>query len=582
MPIAVPIVAAPVAPPVNLAAPVSATVQTPIMPTNQVPEVRLDTGTATDETVMVAPGTSTELEAAGDLFSLFAGGEEPSTTEQPTAAPITPVTPAPESEAAPDFNFAELAVTEPTVAIVPQPETILFEPAGAPSRGTDTNNTAVSEVAVSQPTPAKPTSVGSSPFQAIKLNKNVMYAAIAGVAVLVLGGIGWWRTRGTSDDGSVSKSKEKSNKSVASGTATNTKAIDAHEVTLHVGAGGEFKSIGRALHSAVEAKAEYEAAAKGKPLRFLISVKPGPPFEESVVFDESIPGEVHLLSEVSGKNIAFKPPGDEPAITIKNLRGVTIENVFIDLEGFPPKDTGIVVSGSAARCRIKNSIISKAGKSGIELRNAVGGEGTNSITIDGITFQNSAPTAFGVNVVKPADGAATQHVSVQHCRFIGSMAAAVFLDGSVDSLVMRNCGVSGTSSGVRFAAGVIAKNVLIDHCSFRNQTEAGLLFDAMPGDGSGDFKWRNCLFAGLKKAELLIAKGYEPEKFNALMSADKPVENNWSDRSAAKAVSGERDLFGSGGQRVPAIQFASTSPSSELFLVPKPGEPYKTAGVKAK
>ena len=40
-------------------------------------------GAATDETVMVTPDAATESDAAGDLFSLFACGEEPPTAEQP-------------------------------------------------------------------------------------------------------------------------------------------------------------------------------------------------------------------------------------------------------------------------------------------------------------------------------------------------------------------------------------------------------------------------------------------------------------------------------------------------------------------
>ena len=595
MPVAVQIPLTPVAQPVNVPAPVAtpiAPITTPIeqppAPSDEVPDFQFGSDAATAETVMVTPDAATESDAAGDLFSLFSGGEEPPTAEQPAsappaAAPPAAAPPAEEPESAPDFNFSEPIDSEPAEAAFPQAETVLFEPQTEPQPEAGEVNFDVREAAATEPPPAKPAPASSSSIKAIKLNKNVMYAAIAGAVVVVLGGVGWWMTRGTSKDGeSVTKSGKKGTKSLAGGGTTATKQIDAHEVILHVGAGSEFQSVGRALHSAVEGRADHEAAAKGKPLRFVISVKPGPPFEESLVFDESIPGEVHLLSETSGKNITFKSPGDEPAITIKNLSGVTIENVFIDLAGFPPKDTGIVVSGAAARCRIKNSVISKAGKSGIELSSAVGGDGTDGISIDGVTFQNAAPTAFGVHVAKPANGSPTQRVTVQRCRFIGSMSAAVFLEGSIESLTIRNCGASSTNSGVRFAAGVVAKNVLIDHCSFRQHAEAGLLFDAMPGAGSGDFKWRNCLFAGMKKTELLIAKEYDAAKFDALMSADKPAENNWSDREATKQVSGERDVLGKGGARVPAIQFASTSPTSDLFLVSKPGEPYKTAGIKSK
>lgn len=590
VPVAVPIAVTPVAQPVNVAAPVAtpiAQITTPVAepaaPAEEVPDFQFDSGAATEETVMVTPDAATESDAAGDLFSLFAGAEEPPTVEQPASAPIAAAPPAEEPEAAPNFNFSEPIVSEPTEVAIPQAETVLFDPHSQPQSEGGEVNFDVREATAAEPRPAKPTPASTSTIKAIKLNNNVLYAAIAGTLVVVLGGIGWWSTRGTSKDGgTVTKSVKKSTKSLAGTGTTTVKQIDAHEVTLHVGAGGEFQSVGRALHAAVEGRADHEAAAKGKPLRFVISVKPGPPFEESLLFDESIPGEVHLLSETSGKNITFRSPGDEPAITIKNLSGVTIENVFIDLSGFPPKDTGIAVSGAAARCRIKNSVISKAGKSGIELSSAVGGEGSDGITIDGVTFQNAAPTAFGVHVAKPASGPPTQRVTLQRCRFIGSMSAAVFLEGSVDSLTMRNCGATSTTSGVRFAAGVVAKNVLIDHCSFRQHAEAGLLFDGMPGAGAGDFKWRNCLFAGLKKTELLIAKEYDAAKFDAMMSADKPAENNWSDRDATKQVSGERDVLGKGGERVSSIQFVSTSSTSDLFLVAKPSEPYKSAGIKAK
>jgi hypothetical protein len=101
----------------------------------------------------------------------------------------------------------------------------------------------------------------------------------------------------------------------------------------------------------------------------------------------------------------------------------------------------------------------------------------------------------------------------------------------------------------------------------------------MPGNGSGDLAWRNCLFSGVKKTELLIAKEYDANKFGALLSADKQVENNWSDRDASKPVNGERDLLGKGGERVGSIQFASTQASSDLFLVAKAGESYKSAGI---
>ncbi|MFM9961889.1 MAG: protein kinase domain-containing protein [Planctomycetaceae bacterium] len=594
MPIATPVAVAPVAvTPVAPTIPVAAPVVTPVaaittptaLPAASVvetPDSLWESTAATEGTVIVPPAAAPVADDASDLFSLFAGRDEPSSAPAPIAA--TPVATPPVAAAqtvampvaAPEFNFSEPDASDPTMVFAPLPETVVIEPT-ADSQP---------ESAATQPDSTIPASASNSATQTARPKNMVMYAAIAAATLSVIGGIAWWKTRETSADGkTVNKANPKNSKSPTKTVTPTRKQIDAHEVTFHVGAGGEFKSIGRALHSAAEGRAEHEAAAKGKPLRFLISVKPGAPFEESLTFDESFPGEVHLFSETAGKNFTLKSPGDEPAISIKNLNGVTIENVSIDLSGFPPKDTGISISGSVARCRINNCVISGAGKSGIELSGAVGGESSDGVSIDSIMFQNISPTASGVHIAKSANGSPSKHATVQRCRFIGSMAAAVFLEGPVDSLTIRNCGLSQTINGIRFAAGVIAKNVLVDHCSFRNQSEAGLYFEAMPGAGAGDLSWRNCLFAGVKKAELLVAKDYDANKFNALINAEKPADNNWSDRKVAKPIDGERDVLGKSGGRVPTIQFASVTPNSELYLVAKvsnPSEPYKSAGIKAK
>lgn len=572
IPIAAPVVSTPMAQPVMAAASVATPNEPENLPSNffeettaEPTEVGIDFqfgSEAASEATVIAPAEETAQSAQEDnLFSLFgATSEEPSADEVETS-PLE----APE----------ELSPTEPALA-----ETVVIDSPPPQSDVADlTFETSRAEAPV--PTPKKSvTSIGDR----LK-NPAARYGALAAAAVVVIGGIAWWSTRGPSEsDKSVTTStkKDKGGKSIAK-SAGGAKKTDAYEVTLLVGPGGEFKSIGRAVHSAVESRAEHEKAANGKPLRFVISVKPGQTFEEAIVFDESFPGEVHLTSDTPGKNVTLTSPSlSEPAITIKNRSDVTIENLHIDLSGFPQKEKGIVITGSAERCRIRNCVVSDAGKAGIELSGAVGGEGADGVVLEAITFQKASPTSAGVHVTKSSTGTPTQRVTLQRCRFFGSMSSGVLLEGLVESLTIRNCGVTGSTSGIRFASGVIAKKILIDHCSFRNQIDAGLLFDAMPGEGTGDLVWRNCLFAGAAKAELLIAKGYDANKFNSLMSADKPVENNWSDRKIVKPVNGERDVLGNGGSRIPAIQFEATAATAELFLVAKAGEPYKTAGIKAK
>ncbi len=573
VPIAAPVVATPIAQPVMATAPVAPPDESVTVPINFFEEVAEETTTvatdfqfgseaASEATIITSVEVPAESAEDDNLFALFGAPSEELPAEEAKSRPLdVPAEPTP---------------TKPLLA-----ETVDFE---SPEPQSDVAGMSfeTSRTEVAQPTPKK---AATSVSDLLK-KPPVRYGLIAAVAVVVIGGIAWWSTRGASEsDKTVTKStkKDRGGKSPGNNATGGAKKSDAFEVTLLVGPGGDFKSIGRAIHSAVESRAEHEKAANGKPLRFLIQVKAGQTFEEAIEFDESFPGEVHLMSDTPGKNFTLTPPtNSEPAITIKNRSGVTIENVQFDLAGFPQKEKGVFITGSAERCQIKNCIFSDVGKSGIELSGAVGGEGSNGIVLDNITFQKASPVSFGVHVTKPSAGAPTQRVTVQRCRFFNSMSAGVFVEGPVESLTVRNCGATGSTSGLRFAEGVVLKTVLIDHCSFRNHGQAALQFDGMPGAGSGELKWRNCLFAVGAKPELLIAKGYDANKFNALMSADKPFENNWSDRQTANTVSGERDLLGNGGGRVPAIQFEATAVSSDLFLVAKAGTPYKTAGIKAK
>ncbi len=573
VPIAALVVATPVVQPVMAAVPWATPAESESVPINFFAETssestefptdfQFDDQAANDVTIITPVEAPAEIAQDDNLFTLFGSqSEETPPVEAEPDALVGSTEPAP-----PEPLFVETVVIE-----TPQPESDVSDLSFEAGR---------TEAVV--PRPKK----SANSIRDLLKKPAARYVSLAVAAVVVIGGIAWWSTRGLGESGKTgvkSTKKGKMGKSVGSSTAGGVKKSAAYEVTLVVGAGGEFKSIGRAVHSAVESRAEHEKAANGKPLRFLIQVKPGQTIEEAIVFDESFPGEVLLTSDTAGKPVTLTSPSlSEPAITIKNRSGVTIENMNIDLSGFPQKEKGIVISGSVERCRIRNCVISDPGKSGIELSSAVGGEGAEGIVLEAITIQKASPTAAGVQIGKSGTGGATQRVTVQRCRFFGSMSAGVLLEGSVESLIIRNCGATGSTSGIRFAEGVVAKNVLIDHCSFRNQSESGLLFDAMPGEGSGDLKWRNCLFSGAVKAELLIANGYDENKFNLLMSADKPIENNWTDRKTENAANGERDLLGNGGARIPAIQFEATAPTAELFLVAKAGESYKTAGIKAK
>lgn len=571
MPVAVPVAPISVAPVVELAKAPEVTVAPPNVPAvreETPPDFMFGNDPASDATAVFPAEATQEATEEGDLFSLFSGANGEASVSEPETAPL-------------DISAEPTRVEE----IPASEETVSFDPTAAsppdePEFSFTTPDTINGEVE------SKPTSTKSSP-PAAKRAKNpvAVYAAVA-AGLLVMGGVGWWwTTRGTTNGAPTAgkSSKKGRGNSEAEGTEGGAQKSDRHEVRLLVGAGGEFKSIGRALHSVVAERETHEKAANGKPLRFVISIKPGQTFEESIVLDESFPGEVHLKSDTPSKSVKLTPSSNsEPAITIKGLKGVTIENIFVDLEGFPQKDKGVVITGSVPRCRIRNCVISNIGKAGIELSAATGGEGSEAITLEAITFQNSSPTAFGVHITKASGATPTQHVTVQRCRFVGAMSAGVFIEGPLSSLAVRNTGFSGTTDGLRFADGVTVKNVVVDHCSFRGQLESAIVFKAMPGAGSGEFAWRNCLFAGVKKTELLVGQGYDVKGFDALMSAAKPIENNWSDRDASIPVNGERDLLGKGGSRVQAIQFAATSTNSELFLVPKAGEPYQSAGIQPK
>ena len=499
-----------------------------------------------------------EAPTDGDLFSLFGGGSEVNSSEETVTQPET----ASLADSSEQTSTAlPLQVTQPVADVEPTTE--------------EFDHSFVSPVSSADSTPAKrPRSPTTLPQW--KQPKNLGAAA---AVIIALGAVGFWLMGPDAKNGVTTKSSKKSGSTVTKSTGTSTKKTDAHEVTVRVGHSSEFSNIGRAVQSILENRSEHEASAGGKPLRFIISVTPGQPFEEALVLDESFPGELHLKSENSNR-VKLVPSGNDPVISIKNLSNVTIENFSIDLSGFPPKDTGIAISGSASRCQIKQTIISGAGKASIVLAGAKGGSGADAILFDGVTIQNSSPTAFGIHIAK---GDASQNVTLQRCRFIGSLSAAMSAEGAIDALTLRNCAISGgqssSTNGLSFGAGVVVKNLLIERCSFTNLGGSAILFEDMPAGGSDNLSWRNNLFAGVKGAELLIKKNYDAKKFEALISQEKPIANNWCDRPAAKPIPGEHDLLGEGGLRIASIEFASTDPKADIYLMPKPNAPYKTAGI---
>ena len=572
IPVAAPVVpiARPIAPPLPVATPVVAVAQ-PMSPlavtTLIVPTllVRPPSTTADEETHEFSFGqeseSSSEPEATtdGDLFSLFGGGSDVSPSEETVTQP----------ETAPLTNSAEATSIELTQReIQPDSEQSSVEEFGS----------AVEPPAVKAVT--KPAALTKLPLQLSRHDWKQPKVLVVVVAAIIVLGVGtfWMMSSGPNKKEST-KLLKKSGSTVAKSTGPSAKKTDAYEVTIHVGHSSEFSNIGRAVQSILENRTEHETKAGGKPLRFIINVTPGQPFEESLVLDETFPGELHLKS-ANNTRVKLVPSGNDPVISIKNLNHVTIENFSIDLSAFPPKETGIVLSGTVSDCHIKQTVISGFGKAGVVLAAAKGGGGADAIQLEGVTFQNASPTAFGIHIAK---GELSQQVTLQRCRFIGSLSAALFAEGSIESLTLRNCAFSGGQSsaanGLHFSTGVSAKNLLIEHCSFASLGGSAILFDDMPASGSDNLSWRNNLFAGVKGAELLIKQNYDAKKFDALLSSEKPIANNWCDRPSPNPVPGERDLLGEGGSRVSSIEFASMDSKTDLYLTPKPNTPYKSAGV---
>lgn len=576
-PVATPVAA--VAQPVTVAAAIAPTAPPPFVPNPYTPEFTPASASTEADTQSFFFGqkaspalepespSGSQNDADGDIFSLFGGSSEVSGSEDAAALPEA-VAPA-ENPAIP----TDRVEPELTSTALPQPETQPIEQIESSPEEFH------SSFASSLPqTDSKPAKQPALPTSTVAWKQPKILAAAAGlVIVLMVSGI--WMMMAGSKPGDSTKPGKKTGSPIVKSSGASNKKSDAHEITVHVGQGSEFSNIGRAVQSILDGRAEHEASASGKPLRFIISVTPGQPFEEALLFDETFPGELHLKSANSNR-VKLVPSGSDPVISIKNLSNVTIENVSIDLSGFPPKDTGIAISGTASRCLIKQTVISGAGKASIVLAGAKGGDGADAILFDGVTIQNSSPTAFGIHIAK---GDASQHITLQRCRFIGSLTAVLFAEGSTDVLTLRNCAISGgqssSTNGLHFASGVAVKNLLVDHCSFTNLGGSAILFDDMPAGDSGNLAWRNSLFAGVKGAELLIRRNDDSKKFDALLNQEKPIANNWCDRPAPKLLPGEHDLLGEGGLRISSIEFASADPKSDLYLTAKPNTPYKTAGI---
>ena len=530
------------------------------------------------------PGAaSVEPVFAGPVEPTFVPPDEPlfaATVESPKAEPIEPpvVASAEPVFAAPvEPPVAGIPVASPTDAVpvaVPVDAGPVFPTGPADGFAGLPTGAPAAPIQTAQPAPrgeaSKRTSRGMS--------GGKLAAIIAVVAVLV-GGIGYgvvaFLGSDSPKDKVAKKSKGKSSKEPKKkGTSPSPIALPAGSAKklIHVGANGDFKTIGEALQYVKAHNGEYRDLDYSQRFRVQIKVDGGKTYKDRIVIDNSdessYPKGLQLLVEGDQKAV-LAPSGPTPAIQLKGLERCIVDGFAVKAESCK---VAIDLSGRMTKTKIRNVEVS--GFLGVGIRGAgVAGAPAAELVLENITLRGGGPESVGMKFVEGKESTTRFHILGG--RFFGPMASGIVVETNASHIQVRESIFSGIGDGLLFGGGNKEwKHILIGNNSFHG-LDRGIVFGELPSEASAEIGFYQNLFTKVKGPELVIEKNYLQEKFDKILSTDgAAIENNWSDRPAPeKPVTGERDLMIPPGKRSTDLKLVSTDPNAGDFLAPAPGSP---------
>ncbi|MFN0056521.1 MAG: protein kinase domain-containing protein [Planctomycetales bacterium] len=358
-------------------------------------------------------------------------------------------------------------------------------------------------------------------------------------------------------------------KSAANSKKRKTASAGPVRRELKVGPGEEFRTIGDAL---ADVKSHPNNARGSSQL---IRVAAGQTYQERIVIEGELPRNVQIVAE-PGPHPILASPGDAPLVTIQTgaarIEGIRLEGFRLDAQG---KKVAIRISGMVSGARFKDLEIDGFTESGIQLEGvqAFSSEASR-LVLENLTLRGSAGGGVGISVTRLKEN--PTHIRLQHCRFIGPLAAGIQVDTDVYDLAVVESMFFQNQAGIRLVGADRGWRDLQFSFNTFYQTTRGLVFTHIPGKESREFKINNNLFFESQTADAVVENGYDQRRFRGLYSSVPGApSHNWTTRSRPgdQGGSAELPLFETlnGRYDKKGIAFQSVNPADPKFLAPAPG-----------
>jgi len=470
----------------------------------------------------------------------------PKSTSRAPAA-VTPAA-APVETAFPNFDFTSRPAAVPTPPMAP-PQ-LVVEPDAKPR--------------------ADIPLVG--PISEILKTPIAIYAAagVIGLAMLIgLGGyfLGWFSSE--SHDGPVRKSPPRH--------LTKSGPWTVRQIRVY-GEDADYQTLQAALADARTHFQPNSTLADGKPDLLTILVAAGT-HDEQIQIDgaegaTAWPDGIVIRGE--GETI-FTSAKDGPVMTLRDVTGLTLENLTIDAGDQPicMELSGFLTNSRVTQLRLRNFT-----EAGLVLKGAKAFSFDNPLRIEQVTCDAKSASAVGIRVLPSTEGGRTDdsnNVEILRCRLNGPLAAGVSLEGSVpNKIAVRETIFVKNAIGIRLIGPGRWQDFELTNNSFY-QCPLGIAFTTMPDPVTSGLKIRRNLFVGTSTAEAIVQAAYNEPAFLAMLIDAAGAEANWSDRAAPAApAAGEINLFAVNGKRGDvAFAFDSTDPKSPRFLAPTGTSPQR-------
>jgi len=353
---------------------------------------------------------------------------------------------------------------------------------------------------------------------------------------------------------------------------------DKRETT--VGPNGEFRSIVDALR-VVRRRFEPSGAAGDL---FVIRIAAGT-YAENISIDGTVrrssrrdrkaaqptePDWPHGIKLLADGEVILAPAQDVPAIRLRNLPRFTVEGITVQAAGRP---VAIELSGDLNESRLTGLTIRGFSQTGVLCQGAQGiSFGNSHLVLEKLRFEpnSDASGATAIRLERSADDGDCSHLIIRQCRMLGPLAVGLAVSGMGPyNLTITENLFAKAQEAIRLEGTGQWKDILVLNNTFF-EGRHGIVFSAMPADGSQGFSFRRNLFTKLSGAEAIVLSGYDAGRFQGML-ADKGLDANFSDRpKPATPQTGEiTALCESNGKRgETGFAFASTDVANEKFLMP--------------